>query len=117
MACDVWTRLRVPVLHSIFHVLILFASNCCIVIFAYFKAAEKASHLAPNLAYWPASSTVNESFRLPFVYFSRLEDPRGGGSGAYEPMTGRGHGSRYTAAGGVTSRNGSRSGSLYKENI
>jgi hypothetical protein len=73
--CDFWMRINAPVLHSIFHVLILLSSNCTIVLYGYFKAAEKASSLAPNIAYWPQNITKNYSDVLcfPYIYFSKLE--------------------------------------------
>jgi hypothetical protein len=73
--CDFWIRINAPVLHSIFHVLIFFSSSSSIVLFAYFKAAEKVSHLAPNIAYWPNNArTLPEFACIPYVYFSRLEN-------------------------------------------
>jgi hypothetical protein len=75
--CDLWIRINAPVLHSIFHVLIFFSASSSIVLFAYFKAAEKASHLAPNIAYWP-SADLPEVLCLPYVYFGRLENNEAG---------------------------------------
>ena len=71
--CDFWIWINAPVLHSIFHVLIFFSSSSSIVLFAYFKAAEKASHLAPDIAYWPSSKRVHQLFCIPYIYFSRIE--------------------------------------------
>jgi alkaline ceramidase len=71
--CDFWISLDAPILHSIFHVLMFFSACSYIVMFAFFKAAEKAAHLKPEISYWPSSDHLPEILRLPYVHFSAIE--------------------------------------------
>uniref|UniRef100_A0A336ML14 Alkaline ceramidase n=1 Tax=Culicoides sonorensis TaxID=179676 RepID=A0A336ML14_CULSO len=69
--CDVWSELKFPYLHGLWHILIFIAAYSICVLFAYFFVSEEKPEWAPRLKYWPRND-----FELCVPYVSIRTDHR-----------------------------------------
>lgn len=53
MFCDVWSAMKFPYLHGLWHILIFIASYTACVLFAYFFVSEEKPEWGPRLKFWP----------------------------------------------------------------
>ena len=63
--CDFWLFLSFPYLHCFWHIIVLVASYCSVVLFAYFDAMNECPEMGPVLRFWPKDSYTN--FGIPYV--------------------------------------------------
>ena len=61
--CSVWQALHMPILHSLWHILIFITAYGTQVLFCYFHALQDVPESYPVLRYWP-----RRSWGLPYVY-------------------------------------------------
>ncbi|XP_077988885.1 alkaline ceramidase 2-like [Glandiceps talaboti] len=63
--CELWTFLRFPYLHSLWHILIFEGAYLGCVLIAYLDAHSEVPEQAPTLKYWPTDSW--ELVGIPYV--------------------------------------------------
>lgn len=68
--CDVWSWLKFPYMHCLWHILIAIASYTACVLFAYFDALTEVPEQSPVLKYWPLDSWQN--FGVPYVQLTDI---------------------------------------------
>lgn len=71
MFCDVWSEMKFPYLHGLWHILIFIAAYTICVLFAYFFVSEEKPEWGPRLKYWPRND-----FELCIPYVSIQTDCR-----------------------------------------